>query len=234
MGKRKRPWERANTKEIEGMKFAVIGLGSFGGNVAKTLYKKKNEVLAVDKNKEKVEEYRNHVTLAVNMDAAVKENLQALDIQEMDVVVVSLGPEMEASILTVLYLHELGVKRIVAKALTEDHGKILDVVGATEVIYPEKDMAIKTALRLGNPNVLEYLPLLSGIDIQEIAPPEKFIGKSLRDLDLRNKYGVQVIAIKGIIPEKTTFIPTADFVIKDSDILILMGEQEQLDKINKL
>jgi trk system potassium uptake protein TrkA len=214
------------------MKFAVIGLGSFGENVAKTLYEKKHEVMAVDKSKEKIEEVKTYVTHAVNADAAVKENLQALDIQEMDVVVVGLGPEMEASILTVLYLHELGVKRIVAKALTVDHGKILDAVGATEVIYPEKDMAIKTAHRLSNPNILEYLPLLSGIDIQEIAPPEKFIGKSLRELDLINKYGIQVIAIKEIIPERTTFIPKADFVIKDSDILVLMGEQNQLDKIN--
>ncbi len=213
------------------MKFAVIGLGSFGSNVAKTLYEKKHEVLAVDTDKEKIAEIKTLVSHAVHMDAAIKENLRALDIQEMDVVVVSLGPEMEASILTVLYLHELGAARIVAKALTEDHGKILDAVGATEVIYPEKDMAIKTALRLSNPNILEYLPLLSGVDIQEIAPPEKFIGKSLKQIDLRNKYGVQVIAIKELIPEKTTLIPTADFVIKDSDILILMGDPAQLEKI---
>jgi trk system potassium uptake protein TrkA len=216
------------------MKFAVIGLGSFGSNVAKTLYEKDHEVLAVDKDRAKIEEVKTFVSHAVHMEAAVKENLQALEIQDMDVVVVSLGPEMEASILTVLYLKELGASRIVAKALTEDHGKILDAVGATEVIYPEKDMAIKTALRLSNPNVLEYLPLLSGIDIQEIAPPEKFIGKSLRELDLRNKYGVQVIAIKEIIPEKTTYIPKADFVVKDSDILIMMGQQKQLERINKL
>lgn len=216
------------------MKFAIIGLGSFGSNVAKTLYEKKHEVLAVDTDKEKIEELKTLVTHAVNMDAAVKENLRALDIQEMDVVVVSLGPEMESSILTVLYLHELGADRIVAKALTEDHGKILEAVGATEVIYPEKDMAIKTALRLSNPNILEYLPLLSGIDIQEIAPPDKFVGKSLRELDLRNKFGVQVIAIKEIIAEKTTYIPDANFVIKDSDILILMGDHNQLDKINRL
>jgi len=216
------------------MKFAVIGLGSFGSNVAKTLYGKRHEVLAVDADKERIEELKTLVTHAVQMDAAVKENLRALDIQEMDVVVVSLGPEMESSILTVLYLHELGARRIVAKALTEDHGKILDAVGATEVIYPEKDMAIKTALRLSNPNVLEYLPLVAGVDIQEIAPPDKFIGKSLKELDLRNKYGVQVIAIKEIIPEKTTIIPKADFVIKDSDILILIGDQKNMSKINKL
>jgi len=216
------------------MKFAVIGLGSFGSHVAKTLYEKGNEVLAVDMDKEKIEEVKNFVSHAVSMDAADKENLQALGIQDMDIVIISLGPEMESSILTVLYLHELGAKRIVAKALTEDHAKVLDAVGATEVIYPEKDMAIKTALKLSNPNILEYLPLISGFGIQEIAPPEKFIGKTLKELDLRNKYGIQVIAIKELIPEKTTFIPKADFVIKDSDILIIMGEEKQLAKLNAL
>ena len=214
------------------MKFAVIGLGSFGSNVAKTLYERKNEVLAVDASKEKIEEVKTFVSHAVTMDAADKENLQALGIKEMDVVIVSLGPEMEASILTVLYLHEIGARRIVAKALTEDHAKILEAVGATEVIYPEKDMAIRTALKLSCPNILEYLPLTSGIGIQEIAPPEKFIGKSLKELDLRNKYGIQVIAIKELIPEKTNFVPRADFVIKDSDILVIMGEEKKLQKIN--
>lgn len=216
------------------MKFAVIGLGSFGSNVAKTLYEKGHEVLAVDQNKERIEEVKSFVSHAVTMDAAIKENLQAMEVQEMDIVVVSLGPEMEASILTVLYLHEIGTNRIVAKALTEDHAKILEAVGATEVIYPEKDMAIKTALRLSNPNILEYLPLVSGLGIQEIAPPERFIGKSLRELDLRNKYGIQVIAIRELIPEKTTFIPRADFVIKDSDILIIMGEEEDLARLDAL
>ncbi len=216
------------------MKFAVIGLGSFGSNVAKTLYEKKNEVLAVDVDKEKIEDVKAFVSHAVNMDAANKENLQSMGIQDSDVVIVSLGPEMEASILTVLHLHEMGAPRIVAKALTEDHAKILEAVGATEVIYPEKDMAVKTALRLSCPSILEYLPLTSGIGIQEIAPPEKFIGKSLKDLDLRNTFGVQVLAIKEIIPEKTTFVPLADFVIKDSDILVIMGEEKALEKINSL
>jgi len=216
------------------MKFAVIGLGSFGINVAKTLYEKKNEVLAVDQDKEKIDEVKTFVSHAVHMDAADRENLLALGVQEMDVVVVSLGPEMEASILTVLYLHEIGAKRIVAMALTDDHAKILESVGATDVIYPEKDMAVRTGLKLSCPNVLEYLPLISGFGIQEIAPPEKFIGKSLKYLDLRNKYGIQVIAIKELIPEKTTFVPKSDFVIKDSDILIIMGEEKQLEKLNKL
>lgn len=214
------------------MKFAVIGLGSFGSNVAKTLYKMGHEVVAIDEDKSKVDELRDSATHVVHMDAADKENLQAIGIKDMDVVVMSLGPAMESSILTTLFLSEMGVERIVAKALTEDHAKILEAVGATEVIYPEKDMAIKTALRLNNPNILEYLPLVSGLRIQEIAAPENFIGKSLKELDLRNKYGIQVIAIKEIIPEQTTFMPKADFVIKDSDILIILGEEAQLKKLD--
>lgn len=216
------------------IKFAIIGLGSFGSNVAKTLYERGHEVLVIDKEKDKIEAAKSFSSHAVLMDSADKESLEAVGIQEMDVVVVSLGPEMESSILTVLHLHELGVKRLVAKALTEDHAKILDAVGATEVIYPEKDMAIRTALKLTSPNILECLPLLSGVSIQEIAPPEKFIGKSLRDLDLRNKYGIQVIAVRELVPERTVYVPRADFVIKDSDVLIVMGDEKKLEKLMSL
>jgi trk system potassium uptake protein TrkA len=213
------------------MKFAVIGLGSFGFNVARTLYERGYEVVAIDKDKDRIEEAKSFSSHAVLTDASAKENLEALGIRDMDVVVVSLGSAMEASILTVLHLHELGIKRIVAKASTEDHGKILDAVGATEVINPEKDMAVRTALKLTSPHILECLPLMSGVSIEEIAPPERFIGKSLRDLDLRNKYGIQVIAVRELIPERTLYVPPADFVIKDSDVLIVMGEEKMLEKV---
>ena len=216
------------------MKFAVIGMGSFGANLARTLFERGNEVLAIDRDKNMTETAKDFSTNAVMTEAAVKENLEVLGVKEMDVVVVSLGHELEASVMTVLYLHELGVKRIVAKALSEDHAKVLEAVGATEVIYPEKDMAIRTALRLSSPDVIEYLPLVSGITIQEIAPPVRFIGKTLKELDLTNKYGLQVIAIKEVISDRITFIPKADFVIKDSDILVIIGEEKRLSKLNPL
>jgi len=216
------------------MKFAVIGMGSFGANVARTLFERGHEVLAIDRDKDMTEAAKNFATNAVTTEAAVKENLLVLGVSEMDVVVVSVGHELEASVMTVLYLHELGVKRIVAKALSDDHAKVLEAVGATEVIYPEKDMAIRTALRLSSPDVIEYLPLVSGITIQEIAPPVKFIGKSLKELDLTNKYGLQVIAIKEVISDRITFIPKADFVIKDSDILVIIGEEKRLSKLTPL
>ncbi|MDI6699465.1 MAG: TrkA family potassium uptake protein [Candidatus Saccharicenans sp.] len=213
------------------MKFAVIGLGSFGSYLARTLYEKGHEVLVIDKDKDKVDEAKDFSSQAVWMDSADKESLKALGIQDMDVVVVSLGPEMESSILTVLYLHELGVNRILAKALSLDHGKILESIGATEVIYPERDMAIRLAQRLSSRNVLEYLPLAENISIQEIVPPEAFIGKKLRDLDLTNRYRVQVIAVRQLVPDQLIFIPGADFVIKDSDVLVVMGEEENIAEL---
>ncbi|MCR4409694.1 MAG: TrkA family potassium uptake protein [Candidatus Saccharicenans sp.] len=213
------------------MRFAVIGLGSFGSYLAKTLYEKGHEVLVIDKDKDKVEEAKDFSSQAVWMDSADKESLQALGVQDMDVVVVSLGPEMEPSILTVLYLHELGVNRILAKALSPDHGKILEAIGATEVIYPERDMATRLAQRLSSRNVLEYLPLAENISIQEIVPPEAFIGKKLRDLDLTNRYRVQVIAVRQLVPDRLIFIPGADFVIKDSDVLVVMGEEENIAEL---
>jgi trk system potassium uptake protein TrkA len=210
------------------MKFAIIGLGSFGSYLARTLYEKGHEVLVIDKDKDKVEEAKDFSTQAVWMDSADKESLQALGVQDMDVIMVSLGPEMEPSILTVLYLHELGVNRILAKALSADHGKILEAIGATEVIYPERDMAIRLAQKLSSRNVLEYLPLAENISIQEIVPPEAFIGKKLKDLDLMNKYRVQVIAVRQLVPEKLVFIPGADFVIKDSDVLVVLGDESSI------
>ncbi|HPB59340.1 MAG TPA: TrkA family potassium uptake protein [Candidatus Saccharicenans sp.] len=213
------------------MKFAIIGLGSFGSYLARTLYDKGHEVMVIDKDKDKIEGAKDFSTQAVWMDSADKESLKALGVPDMDVVVVSLGPEMEPSILTVLYLHELGVSRIMAKALSSDHGKILEAIGATDVIYPERDMAIRLAQKLSSRNVLEYLPLAENISIQEIVPPESFIGKKLKDLNLTNRYHVQVIAIRQLVPEKLIFIPGADFLIKDSDVLVVMGEEDNIAEL---
>jgi trk system potassium uptake protein TrkA len=214
------------------MKCVVIGLGSFGTQVAKTLSEAGHEVTAVDWDKQKIEDAKSVCACAVSMDSADRENLKGIGVQDADIVIVSLGPMMEASILTVLYLIELEVKRVIAKALSEEHAKVLEALGATEVIYPERDMAIKTATQLANPNVIEYLPITEGIHIQEISPPEKFIGKSLKELDLTNKFGISVIAIREIIPGKTTIVPKASFVVKNSDVLILIGEKSQLKKLN--
>jgi trk system potassium uptake protein TrkA len=144
---------------------------------------------------------------------------------------VCIGSVLGDSILTTLNMKDIGVKNILAKAITEDHGRILLKVGANEIFFPEKDLAFTIAERLHNPNMLDYMPFMEGYGIIELAPPRSFIGKTLKELDLINRFGIQVIAIKEIIPERMNMIPKAQFVIKDSDIMILMGHEKALDQL---
>lgn len=213
-------------------KFVVLGLGSFGFYIAKTLYENGQEVIAIDSEESIIEKIKDYASQAFVADATDKETLSAMGVTDADAVIVGLGPRMEPSILAVLYLRELGVKEIIVKALTEDHKKILEVLGATEVIYPEKDIAVRTAHKIMSGNVIDFLPLAPGYSIQQIAPPSYFIGKSLRELDLRNKYKIQVIAVKEIIPEKLHLIPAGDFVIKESDLLMVVGRDEDIKKLS--
>jgi trk system potassium uptake protein TrkA len=140
---------------------------------------------------------------------------------------------MQASILATLHLKELGVRRILAKATSEEHGRILLKIGANEIFFPEKDLAIGIASRLDNPNMLDYLPFIEGYSIVELAPPKDFVGKTLRELDLINRFGIQVLAIKEIIPRGLTLIPTGTFRVKDSDALIVLGPDEMLRKLQE-
>ena len=203
--------------------FAVIGLGNFGFYLATGLFQKGHEVLGIDINPKQVQEIRDQVSRAVIADAT---DLQAL--KEMDAVVVSIGSVLNSSILATLNLKDMGVKRVMAKAVSDAHGRILQKIGADDIYFPEKDIALTAAQRLDNPNVLDYLPFMEGYSIAELAPPKAFIGKSLIELDLINKFGIQVIAIKEMVPENVVMIPTGRFVVKDSDVLVLLGPDKAL------
>ena len=152
----------------------------------------------------------------------------------MDAVIICIGTVLSDSILATLNLKEIGVEVVLAKAISEAHGRILQKIGASEILFPEKDMAISLAERLHNPNMLDYLPFLEGYSIIQLASPKIFIQKSLRELNLINQYGVQVIAIKESVPDRMNLIPTAEFIIKDSDTMILLGPNEALDKLRDM
>ena len=214
--------------------FAVIGLGSFGYYVSRYLAEHGFEVLAIDMDESQVENVKPFVEKAVIADASNKEVLEQLGLQDMDAVIVSVGDRIDASTLITLYLRELKVKQIIVKAITEDHGKILNLIGATEVIFPERDVAMKVSESLANPNILDSLSLGPEYSIVQLAPPTKFLRKSLKELDIRNKYGVHVIAIKEMIPENLIVVPRADYVIKDSDILLVLGKLEDIEKLRQL
>lgn len=211
--------------------FAVIGLGNFGYYLATQLYKKGYEVLAIDKKPNLVQEIKDKVSQAIVADAAERKTLEAMGLEQMDAAVVCIGSVLSNSILVTLNLKDIGVKRVLAKALSEAHGRILYKIGASEVFFPEKDLALSLAERIHNPNMIDYLPFLEGYSIIELSPPKDFIGKSLRELDLINRLGIQIIAVKEVIKDQLVFIPTAKFVLKDSDILIMLGRNESLDKL---
>jgi trk system potassium uptake protein len=215
-------------------RFAVIGLGKFGFYAAKALFEDGNEVVAIDADRGRVQTIDPWSTEAVVLDATEKETLKALGLETMDGVIVSTGTKISTSILICLFLQEIGVKKILVKALDDDHGKILKRVGATEIIHPERDMALRVSRGLSRPNVLDFIPLSDEFDLVQVGPPREFIGKSLKDLNLRVKYNVHIIAIKELVPENFILVPPASFIIKDSDILIMLGKSEDIRQIRAL
>lgn len=215
-------------------RFAVFGLGNFGFHVAKTLYEDGHEVIALDKSRETIQLVEDYSTEALVMDFTDRKSLEPLGLDEVDAAVVSTGDDTNASILTTLYLTEFGVKKILVKATDEDHAKVLERVGATEVIFVESTMAVKVAKSLSTANILDMILLSQEYNIIELAPPGSFVGKSLKELNLRAKYHVHVIAIQELVPENFVLVPHADFVIKDSDLLIMIGKSEDIKKIREI
>ncbi len=212
---------------------AIIGLGNFGYYLGCELFDRGFDVIGLDIRKEVVQKIKNSVTQAVVADATDKDTLLALGIAESDLAVVTIGTNMLASILTTFNLKEIGVKEIYAKALSAEHYRILTRVGADQVLFPEKDLALALAQRIENPNMLEYLPFIEDYSIYEFEVPPSFHGKSLQELDLINRYGIQVIAIKDTATQDLVFIPKANFIVEPTHILILLGPNAALKKLSK-
>jgi trk system potassium uptake protein TrkA len=209
----------------------VIGLGIFGFNIAKDLYENGFEVVAIDKNKEVIQKIKDFSTKAILADGMDKEVLESIGIQPDDVAIISFGEDLAASTLITLHLRELKLRTIIVKAPNEDHKHVLEKVGATEVVIPERAMADKVAKSLISPNILDYIPLSEDYTVSEIVPPPSFMGKTIGELHLRSKYHIEVIAVREMLPERLTMVPRADFVIKDSDILVVIGKEKDIQKI---
>jgi trk system potassium uptake protein TrkA len=209
----------------------VVGLGIFGFNLTRSLYENGIEVIAIDKDKEVVQQVRECCSKAVHADGTKKELMESIGVQEDDVVVISFGEDLAASTLTTLHLKEMKVKQIIVKVPNEDYKRVLEKVGATEVIIPEKEMADKIARSLISPNVLDYIPLSEDYTISEFVPPSRFMGKTIGELRLRSKHHIEVIAVKEMLPDRLQMVPRADFVIKDTDLLVVIGKNEDIQKI---
>ncbi|HOP64660.1 MAG TPA: TrkA family potassium uptake protein [Spirochaetota bacterium] len=223
-------------------KFAVIGLGNFGMNIAKSLVENKCEVLGIDLDRNTVEKAKDFLTHAIIGNPASKTILDSIGIAEYDAVILSIGQEMVSSILIALYLKEAGVKKIIARAISDDHEKILHKLGVDSVIFPEKDMAVRIGKTISMDNAVDYLPLTEEYSIIEVTPPPSFIGKNLRELNISARYRCQILGIKNIAdnlatednPQHTIIAPPADEIINEGNILIVLGKTTAIERMEKL
>jgi len=209
--------------------FIVLGLGRFGSAVATTLVELGNEVLGVDSDLERVNDLKNKITEVVQADISDERTLNELGAKNFDVAIVGVGSNLESSILTTIILKEMGIKYIIAKAQNALHGKVLEKIGVDKVVFPERDMGIRIARRLITPNIKDYIELEPDYSVIEIEALPEFVDKTLSELDLRNKYGINVLAIK----RDNTFniSPQAKDVIKKGDFLIVIGETKKITKL---
>lgn len=213
--------------------FIVIGIGRFGKAVAERLYELGHEVLAIDTDEDIIQKISDKVTHAVTADATDENVLKSLGVRNFDVGVVSIGADIQSSIMVTLMLKELGVGYVVAKAQNEMHAKVLLRIGADRVVFPERDMGERVAHNLIATNILEYIELSPEHSIIEFAALQSWIGKDIRDLNLRAKYGVTVVAIRNKNEEKINISPKADLKVKEGDILIIVGSNDDLKKLER-
>ena len=215
------------------LRIVVLGVGNFGHVFTRRLSAQKVEILAIDGDKDAIDAVAPIVTHAVVGDCTNRELLEELDVGAFDYAVISLGSSMDASILATLHVRSLGLPNIYVKAISQDHGRILELIGATKIIHPEREVAESLAEALGRPNVLDFIPLGQDYSIIEMEPSAEIVGRSLEDLDLRNRFGVTVIGVKEYLTGARRMNPPASYVVNDDVSLLIMGQEEQLERLQR-
>ncbi|MFZ5967981.1 MAG: potassium channel family protein [Bacillota bacterium] len=211
--------------------FVVIGCGRFGSSVARTLYGLGYDVLAIDRNEDVIQDIADSVTHAVQADATDEASIKSLGLRNFDVAVITIGSDIQSSILISLIVKELGVKYVVSKAQNELHAKVLYKIGADRVVFPERDMGVRVAHNLVSSNILDYIELAPDYSIVEITSLKEWEGKSLLDINMRGKYGINVMAIKH--GSDINISPSAVDIIRKDDVLVVIGHNDDLQKLEK-
>lgn len=214
-------------KKIKPVSFGVIGLGRFGTALAKSLAESGKEVIVIDCNEDKVRELRHFTEHAFVAENLTKETLEEIGIQNCDTVIVCIGEKIDTSILTTLHVVSLNVPHVIAKALSQDQGAVLEKIGA-EVVYPERDMALRLGKRLVSQNFLDYISLDNEVEIQQIPVTEAMIGRSVQETDIRQQYGLNIIAIER---EHVTEIEVSpQYRFSEGDIIVVIGKAENIKR----
>ena len=217
---------------MQSSQYAVIGLGRFGSSLALELVRQGFEVLGVDRNEDVVEDMQDQLTHTVVADSTDEDVLRSIGIRNVDCAIVAIGDDIQASILTAILLKDIGVKKVVAKALSVLHGKVLERIGVDRVIFPERDMGIRVAHQLISPVLLDYLEISKDYTIAELSVPACWFGLTLKDLDPRTKYGCSVVAINK--EEGMIIAPAGNDVLEKDDIMIVIGTNEQIERLEEV
>lgn len=225
-------------------KYAVIGLGHFGNEIARELAERGAQVLAIDNDESHIEKIKDDVAYSVTMDSTDRKALHTQGLSDMDAVVVAIGADFEALLLTTVYLMEMNVKRIIARANGLQQRKILEQMGVEEILSPEKEVAVNLAERLLNPRILNYLQLPDNYEIVEIKSPRRIIGRKIVDLDTRNKYKINLITIKREFIDTingeeccethTLGVPNSKTEIFESDTLVVFGQVKDIERFMEI
>lgn len=211
-------------------RIAVIGLSTFGIALVRALAEERCHVLAVDRDEVKIDSIRELADEAVIADACDRRALEALRLGDYDKVILSLGQPLDNSLLAVLHLRDLKVRHIIAKAVSEDHRRLLDHLGVEDTVFPEADMAARTARILSRRGILDVSHLGENVSILEVAPPKEMVGKTLAELNLRQQYGITVVAVRDALRNELRVNPDPVGVITDSDALLVFGKNEDIDR----
>ena len=214
--------------------YVIIGLSSFGRYLAQFLTERNFYVIVIDSDENRVQEAKPFVAKGLVGKIKDIETLEKLGVKKADGVIVSLGEKVDDSMLLIYYLKQLGVENVYVKVLSEEHAKIVELLGDVELIFPERESAFRLAQRIDNPNIIDYIPLTEGYSIVDWIPSESVVGKSIGELNLKNKYGIQVISVEETIPDRMKLIPRASHVIKKSDVLIVVGRNEDLERLKNI
>lgn len=211
-------------------RFVVVGLGNFGTSVAETLSAQRHDVLAVDTNEEAVERVAAFAARAVVADGRSMKTLERVGARDADAAIISTGDDITASILATMALRDLKVHEIYVKVISMDHARVMDKLGVTETIFPERDSAQRLATRIISTSILNFVRLGTGFGMQEMAVPETWVGESLRSLELPRRYGISVIAVHDVLTDAMQPTPDPDAPLKESDTLLVAGRDQDLAK----
>ena len=212
-------------------RFIVIGLGNFGAGIAESLHAKGHDVVAVDRDETLVDRMGPTVTRAAVGDGTQRSVLERLGAEDADSAIVSTGDDLAASVLATMALRDLGVGQIYVKVISAEHARIMEQLGVTETVFPERESALRLSERIVSTEILDYIQLGRGFSLRELAVPDQWVGRSLRDLELPRQYRVSVLAVHDMLNDEITPVPEPDAPLKESDTIFVAGSDDDLEKL---